>query len=138
MSITIAVYHRHPLLGRLLHVGQLPGAAAGGVLGATSMISLGLLVAARVASEEFAGGLLNLVSWPMMFLSGVWFSLEGAPWLYSMRRTPASDTALGRHPRRHAGRCRRRADLCRNLLALAAMSALFLALGAISFKWKND
>ncbi|CAN5640266.1 ABC transporter permease [soil metagenome] len=50
--------------------------------GTLCLISLGLLVAARVSSEELAGGLLNMMSWPMMFLSGVWFSLEGLnPWL---------------------------------------------------------
>ena len=47
-------------------------------LGGFSMISLGLLIASRSSSEEFAGGILNLISWPMMFLSEVWFSLEGA------------------------------------------------------------
>lgn len=45
--------------------------------GAISLISLGLAVSARVRSEELADGLLNLMSWPMMILSGVWFSLEG-------------------------------------------------------------
>ena len=51
-------------------------------VGATSLISLGLLVAARVTSEELAGGLLNIATWPMMMLSGVWFSLEAAsPWI---------------------------------------------------------
>jgi ABC-2 type transport system permease protein len=48
-----------------------------GLVGAISMISLGLVVSARVTSEELAGGLLNLINWPMMMLSGVWFSLEG-------------------------------------------------------------
>ena len=33
---------------------------------------------ARISSEEVANGVLNMFSWPMMFLSGVWFSLEGA------------------------------------------------------------
>lgn len=47
-------------------------------VGAIALISLGLLVAARTASEELAGGLLNLFTWPMMVMSGVWFSLEGA------------------------------------------------------------
>ena len=47
-------------------------------VGTMSLISVGMLVAARFASEELAGGLLNMLSWPMMFLSGVWFSLEGA------------------------------------------------------------
>jgi len=47
-------------------------------IGAIALINLGLLVAARTASEELAGGLLNLFTWPMLVMSGVWFSLEGA------------------------------------------------------------
>jgi len=46
--------------------------------GITSLISLGMLVACRTVSKEFADGFLNAISWPMMMLSGVWFSLEGA------------------------------------------------------------
>src|SRR6202034_119633 len=42
-------------------------------------ISFGLIVAARFASEEVVGGLLNFLTWPMMLLSGIWFSLEGSP-----------------------------------------------------------
>ena len=49
------------------------------VIGALSMIALGLIVAARFSSEELVGGLLNLLTWPMMLLSGIWFSLEGSP-----------------------------------------------------------
>jgi ABC-type multidrug transport system permease subunit len=45
--------------------------------GSLCMISVGLLVASRIRSEELADGLLNLISWPMMILSGVWFSMEG-------------------------------------------------------------
>jgi hypothetical protein len=37
-----------------------------GLVGAISMVSLGLIVSARVTSEELAGGLLNLINWPMM------------------------------------------------------------------------
>ncbi len=52
------------------------------IAGALSMIALGFLLAARFRSEELANGVINLASWPMMLLSGVWFSLEGAPaWL---------------------------------------------------------
>jgi ABC-type multidrug transport system permease subunit len=46
--------------------------------GALCLISLGLIVAARLRTEEVADGLLNLISWPMLLLSGVWFSMEGA------------------------------------------------------------
>ncbi len=51
-------------------------------LGCASLIALGLIIAARSSSEEFANGVLNFIAWPMMFLSEVWFSLEGAaPWV---------------------------------------------------------
>ena len=49
------------------------------LVGSYSMIAMGLVISARVTSEELAGGLLNLLSWPMMVLSGVFFSLDGAP-----------------------------------------------------------
>jgi len=46
--------------------------------GALCFISLGLIVAARLRTEELADGVLNIISWPMLLLSGVWFSMEGA------------------------------------------------------------
>ena len=48
-------------------------------LGSLSLTSLGLVLASRGTSEEFTTGILNFISWPMMFLSEVWFSMEGAP-----------------------------------------------------------
>lgn len=48
-------------------------------LGGLSLCSIGLVLASRGTSEEFTSGALNFISWPMMFLSEVWFSLEGAP-----------------------------------------------------------
>jgi ABC-2 type transport system permease protein len=49
------------------------------VLGILCMISIGLVFASRMRSEEMAGGILNLVTFPMLALSGVFFSLEGSP-----------------------------------------------------------
>ncbi len=55
------------------------------VLGSMTMIALGLLVAARITSEELASGLLNFMTWPMLMLSGLFFSLQMAPlWLQSI------------------------------------------------------
>lgn len=45
--------------------------------GSVCMISVGLVVASRLRTEEVADGMLNLISWPMMIGSGVWFSMEG-------------------------------------------------------------
>jgi ABC-2 type transport system permease protein len=105
------------------------------VVGAISLISLGLVVSARVTSEELAGGLLNLINWPMMMLSGVWFSLEGAP--------EAVTTAANIFPLTHILRSARSvmldgatlADVGPSLLALTAMSIVFLAIGARIFRW---
>jgi ABC-type multidrug transport system permease subunit len=45
--------------------------------GALCLISVGLVIAARLRTEELADGVLNLLSWPMLLVSGVWFSMEG-------------------------------------------------------------
>jgi ABC-2 type transport system permease protein len=105
------------------------------VVGAISLISLGLLISARITSEELAGGLLNLVNWPMMMLSGVWFSLEGAP--------DAIRLVANIFPLTHVLSSARAvmldgaslADVAPSLLALTAMSAVFLAIGAKIFRW---
>ncbi len=48
-------------------------------LGILSMIALGLALASRFKNEELANGVINLITWPMMLFSGVFFSLEGTP-----------------------------------------------------------
>ena len=105
------------------------------LVGAISLISLGLVVSSRVTSEELAGGLLNLINWPMMMLSGVWFSLEGAP--------DAVRTFANIFPLTHILNSARAvmldgaslADVAPSLLALTLMSMIFLAKGAKIFRW---
>lgn len=103
--------------------------------GAIALISMGLVVAARVTSEELAGGLLNMVTWPMMMLSGVWFSLEAASdWVRQLASIfPLTHvlTAARAVMLDGAGL----AEISSELLILAAMSAVFLALGALTFRW---
>jgi ABC-type multidrug transport system permease subunit len=107
------------------------------LVGAISLVSLGLVVSARVTSEELAGGLLNLINWPMMLLSGVWFSLEGAGSfaqgfakifplthiLDSARAVMLDGATL--------------ADVAPGLLALIVMSTAFFAIGAKIFRWEQ-
>lgn len=105
------------------------------LVGAISLTSLGLVISARVTSEELAGGLLNLVNWPMMMLSGVWFSLEGAG--------PVLQRLANIFPLTHILNSARAvmldgatlAAIAPSLLALTAMSAFFLAIGARIFRW---
>jgi len=138
MSITVAVFIGTHLLISFYMAGSYALLLLVAVLGATSMISLGLLVAARVASEEFAGGLLNLASWPMMFLSGVWFSLEGSPVLIQHAARIFPLTLMLEAARKVMLDGSGIADIWPQLLALAAMTTLFLTLGSFGFKWKNE
>lgn len=104
-------------------------------LGALSMISLGLIIAARISSEETAGGLLNLFSWPMMFFSGVWFSLEGA--------TPIMQSIAEIFPLTHVTAAARAimidgaelVDISYHIIVLIAQSVIFTLFGAWFFKW---
>lgn len=106
------------------------------MLGAISMISLGLLIAARVTSEELAGGILNLLSWPMMFLSGVWFSLEGLqPWIQHLAQIfPLTHIISAARAIMIDGASL--AGIFPDILTLTLMSAAFLLLGAWQFRWE--
>ncbi len=105
-------------------------------VGAFCMISMGLVIAARLASEELAEGLLNLISWPMMFLSGVWFSLEGAnPLMQQFAKIfPLTHMIAAARAVMFDGATL--AGVMPQLLLLAAMSAVFLAVGAMLFRWQ--
>lgn len=106
------------------------------LLGSLSLISLGLLIAARMSSEEAANGLLNLLSWPMMLLSGVWFSLEGAhPAMHLLAQTlPLTHMMDAARSVMIEG-----ADMMSvmpHLIFLLAFSALFILIGAKTFRWE--
>ncbi|MGH8139658.1 MAG: ABC transporter permease [Steroidobacteraceae bacterium] len=108
------------------------------VLGALSMIALGLTIAARFSSEELVGGLLNLLTWPMMLLSGIWFSLEGSPqwvrWIAAVfplthvldaaRAVMIDGAGLG--------------QIVPHLVYLAVTALVFLSFGAWSFRWRVE
>ena len=105
-------------------------------VGAIALLSMGLLVASRVTSEELAGGLLNLFTWPMMLLSGVWFPLEDADaWVRQVANI---------FPLTHVLNSARSVmldgatllDVTPALISLLLLSILFLGLGAAVFRWR--
>lgn len=108
------------------------------ILGAFSLITLGLLVASRSKSEELIGGLLNLSSWPMMLLSGVWFSLEGAPNAVKVFADFLPLTHLVAGARKIITEGATLADISYHVSILIGMSVLFLALGAYFFSWNTE
>jgi ABC-2 type transport system permease protein len=107
-------------------------------LGALSMIALGLTIAARFSSEELVGGLLNLLTWPMMLLSGVWFSLEGSPrWVQWVAHVfPLTHVLDAARAVMLDGAGLR--QIAPHLVYLAATALAFLAFGAWSFRWRID
>lgn len=109
-----------------------------GMLGAFCLISLGLLVASRSKSEELIGGLLNLTSWPMMMLSGVWFSLEGAPPALKAFADFLPLTHLVAGARKVLTEGATLADISYHVSCLVVMSAIFLSLGAYFFSWNTE
>lgn len=105
-------------------------------LGAMSLISIGLLIASRLRTEEMADGLLNLISWPMMFLSGIWFSLDGMhPWVQQLAQI---------FPLTHVTTAARAimidgaglAQIAPQLGVLALFTVICLGIGAALFRWE--
>jgi len=109
-----------------------------GALGAFSLITLGLLVASRSKSEELIGGLLNFTSWPMMLLSGVWFSLEGAPSAIQSFSNFLPLTHLVAGARKIITEGASLADISLHVWSLVAMCSLFLILGSYLFSWNTE
>ncbi|XQW84125.1 ABC transporter permease [Thalassotalea piscium] len=109
-----------------------------GALGAFSLITLGLLVACRSKSEELTGGLLNFASWPMMILSGVWFSLEGAPPLLQKAADLLPLTHLVAGARKIITEGATLSDISYHVIVLLSMSIIFLLLGSYLFSWNEE
>ena len=135
MAVTVFVYlGTHLLLGTRMDGSYLTLLLIAAI-GAVSLVSLGLLVAARVTSEELAGGLLNLINWPMMLLSGVWFSLEGAGDTVQQLANVFPLTHILDAARSVMLDGATIVDVMPNLAVLVAMSIVFLGLGARFFRW---
>ena len=106
-------------------------------LGGLNLCSIGLILAARGTSEEFTSGILNFISWPMMFLSEVWFSLEGSPaWVKELS---------GFFPLTHLLRAARRvmsdgasfADVQWECGVLLVSTMICLSIAALLFSWNE-
>jgi ABC-type multidrug transport system permease subunit len=103
--------------------------------GAMCLISMGLIIAARLRTEELADGLLNVFSWPMLLLSGVWFSMEGT--------SPAAQFISGLMPLTHLVNAARAvmvdgagiAQVLPEIALLCGMGVLLLVIAATLFRW---
>jgi ABC-2 type transport system permease protein len=106
------------------------------VAGAFCLISLGLIVAARLRTEEVADGLLNLISWPMLLLSGVWFSMEGASGAARIlsRFLPLTHVVEGARAVMIEGAGV--VQVLPQIGLLVGLALVFLTLAAVMFRWE--
>jgi ABC-2 type transport system permease protein len=128
-------------IGTIIHfhsVGQTWLLIPIAVLGCLSMIALGLTLAAGISSEELVGGLLNLLTWPMMLLSGIWFSLEGSPHWVQWTAHIFPLTHLLDASRAVMLDGAGLAQIAPHLLYLGITAFVFLAFGAWSFRWRVE
>ena len=106
-------------------------------IGGFSLISLGVIVASRGTNEELTSGILNFLTWPMMFLSEVWFSIEGAPQWIKMFANIFPLTHLLRAARKIMNDGQGLVDVVPEISILLIMTAVFLTIGASLFSWRK-
>ena len=106
------------------------------LLGCSALLALALVIAARINSEEVAAGVLNICTFPMMMLSGVFFSLEAAPlWLQNLANAlPLTQILAAARAIMIDGAGF--AGVWPQLATLLGMTVVFLAVGAALFRWR--
>lgn len=123
----------------LLFSFQVKGALVDAVIvflaGTICLVSFGLILACRGTNEELTNGIINFLCWPMMFLSEVWFSIEGAAdwirqiaaflplthFLTAARKVINDGATLG--------------QVSHEILLMAGLSLVFLIIGSGLFSW---
>ncbi|HUX20066.1 MAG TPA: ABC transporter permease [Spirochaetia bacterium] len=100
------------------------------------MITLGLVFAARLKSEELANGLMNLITLPMVIFSGVFFSLEGSPKILQKIAEIFPLTHFVNGARDIMLNGATFVQILPQYLILAGFSALFLVTASLLFRWE--
>lgn len=95
-------------------------------------------MAARTSSEDLANGMLNLISFPMLLLSELWFSLDGAPqWLQEFSQILPL-THLVKASRSVMLEGANFYDIAPQLAILGLMTVIFITLAGVLFRWDQD
>jgi len=105
-------------------------------LGILSMIALGLALASRFKNEELASGIINLITWPMMLFSGVFFSLDGTPDFLQAGAQALPLTHFIQASRAIMLEGAGLVQIAPDLLFLTAFTALCVGVAAWLFKWE--
>ncbi len=106
------------------------------ILGALSFIAIGYVVAAFARTEEAANGIVQVIQFPMMFLSGVFFPLELMPNLLRPVAVILPLTYLGDALRQVMVNGSPFAPLPVDILVLAGWFVVCLVISARYFRWE--
>jgi len=103
--------------------------------GSVCLVCLGLVVACRGTNEELTNGFINFICWPMMFLSEVWFSIEGASsWVQNVAKVLPLTHFLSA-VRKIINDGAALSDVSIEISILCVMSLVFLTIGSLLFSW---
>lgn len=106
------------------------------VFGCLAFISLGFIVSGMTRNVETAAAVANIVSFPMMFLSGVFFPIDTAPaWMQPITKIMPL-TYLVEALREIMTRGQSILTTWPNLLVMVATAAVGLAIGLRFFRWE--
>ena len=103
--------------------------------GTLCLVSLGLVLACRGTNEELTNGIINFISWPMMFLSEVWFSIEGATDFVQQAAKLLPLTHFLNAARKIINDGATLSDVSFEVGILLIMSFIFLTIGSVLFSW---
>jgi ABC-2 type transport system permease protein len=78
-SVVLMFVVAKPAFGLHLYLKLLPAAVVTGILGAGALAALGVAVSTFIRRADTAPAIANLTLFPLSFLSGVFFPLQGAP-----------------------------------------------------------
>lgn len=117
-------------------VGSLLGVAVFVLLGCLAFLTIGFLVAGVSGKQESASALAQLISFPMLFFSGIFFPLDQAPtWLQELAKIlPLTYLADGLRQVMVYGASF--VSLWGDVLALGVTVVIGFVLAARSFRWE--
>jgi ABC-2 type transport system permease protein len=107
------------------------------VMGTVTFVGLGMIFASLIKNEDSATSAANIVTFPLMFLSGSFFPVDNMPWFFKAVADVSPLTYLNNGLRDvmisgNAG------DAVTNLIIVAFIGAVFFIIGVAALKWKED
>jgi ABC-2 type transport system permease protein len=129
LSIVLLFCAGVPLFGAHVPGEKMIGLLATLALGAAAFTTLGIAASRLLGKPENGGGLISVVTLPMVFISNIWYPMDGAPaWIQDISKAlplrPLADGLQAAFDPRYGGT----GILWRDLLPLAAWTLIGCAL----------